>query len=671
LCGGYLKEQCMKELRFVLAVASLFVSAALDAATFQNITNWIGDGTNEAGFEIDWNFTGNTNDALLWGYRWNGAATGEQMLDALCAGDPRLYAEVSGNTQYGTALFGLGLHQSGDQNFLLNPPLAFGTDHLAVTNYNGVDDYRTNGIPGDFWQEGWYNLGYWAYFTSTEARLGADFTDWDYSGVGMTERILDNGDWDGWVFAWNFNTTYPVDPFPGTYVTNNTPHPTLRLVHGFDYTDGNTPASDLVILGNTLYGTASGGSNSTGVLFSVETNGTEFSELIFATNNGTSPAGDLALAGGTLYGTTRGAGFSGNGTVYSVAVGSSTIAAIYNFSATSNLTNFDGANPQCGLTVGDNNTLFGSASEGGIFGSGVLFSLNSSGSNFAILHPFTALDTNAFNADGYSPSIPMIFTKGILYGVVAEGGTGGTGTIFSMNEDGSGYKVLHDFSAYELPARTNADGALPDSPLILANDVLYGVANEGGFYNSGTIFSVGIDGSDFTNLYNFSSDTNGNNSDGAYPLGALVLDSNVLYGVTQEGGQHGQGTVYQINTNGSAFFALAQFPRLIQGMNAVGTSPQAGLIKVGDSLYGTTGNGGPGQGGTVCALDFPAPPLYLTATSNQLSVTWPVWAQKYVLETSTNLSSTNWQPVASGLSGTNFIFNAPIQGESAFFRLKK
>ena len=67
----------------------------------------IGFGTNQAGFEIDWN-NGTTNDAFLWGYRRNGDATGEQMLDALAAGDSRLYVEVSGGTQFGTALFGWG-----------------------------------------------------------------------------------------------------------------------------------------------------------------------------------------------------------------------------------------------------------------------------------------------------------------------------------------------------------------------------------------------------------------------------------------------------------------------------------------------------------------------------------------------------------------------------------
>ena len=79
----------------------------------------------------------------------------------------------------------------------------------------------------------------------------------------------------------------------------------------------------------------------------------------------------------------------------------------------------------------------------------------------------------------------------------------------------------------------------------------------------GCIFSIGTNGRNFTNLHNFSgTDGNNDNTDGAYPVGNLVLEGGMLYGVTQFGGPRGQGTVYQININGSEFYSLAQFPRL-------------------------------------------------------------------------------------------------------------
>jgi hypothetical protein len=178
----------------------------------------VGSGDNEAAFEIDWN-NGMANDTLIWGYRWNGSATGEQMLDAIVAADPQLYAEISVPGEYGTQVFGFGFHPSGDQNFQLSasstPALSFNSQHLASTAYDGsgVDYTRTAVTPGDFWQEGDLQTGYgadgnpddgyWSYFNSTDSRLTANPSDWDYASTGVTDRVLNNDDVDGWVFAFN------------------------------------------------------------------------------------------------------------------------------------------------------------------------------------------------------------------------------------------------------------------------------------------------------------------------------------------------------------------------------------------------------------------------------------------------------------------------------------
>jgi hypothetical protein len=201
----------MKKISSLLALAGLFVSSAVHADLFDNIQLWVGTGANEAAVEIDWN-NGTANDALIWGYRWNGTATGEQMLDAIVTADPRLYAEISEPTDYGTAVFGLGFHQSGDQNFQLSPALSFNSQHLAYTDYGGVNDSRTAVAAGDLWQEGWYNAGYWSYWLSTDVRVSANQSDWDFSDVGISSRVLDNGDVDGWSFAYNFNATPPATP---------------------------------------------------------------------------------------------------------------------------------------------------------------------------------------------------------------------------------------------------------------------------------------------------------------------------------------------------------------------------------------------------------------------------------------------------------------------------
>ena len=93
---------------------------------------------------------------------------------------------------------------------------------------------------------------------------------------------------------------------------------TFTNLHSFTSSrDGATPAAGLVLSGNTLYGTAySGGSSGNGTVFKVNTDGTGFTNLHNFTggSGGAEPLLDVILSGNTLYGTPDG-GSSGNGTV--------------------------------------------------------------------------------------------------------------------------------------------------------------------------------------------------------------------------------------------------------------------------------------------------------------------------------------------------------------------
>ena len=64
------------------------------AATFDDIQFWTGSGTNRAAVVIDWK-DGKNPGALLWGYRWNGAATGLDMLKGVVTADKRLFAHLA------------------------------------------------------------------------------------------------------------------------------------------------------------------------------------------------------------------------------------------------------------------------------------------------------------------------------------------------------------------------------------------------------------------------------------------------------------------------------------------------------------------------------------------------------------------------------------------------
>jgi uncharacterized repeat protein (TIGR03803 family) len=116
-----------------------------------------------------------------------------------------------------------------------------------------------------------------------------------------------------------------------------------------------------------------------------------------------------------------------------------------------------------------------------------------------------------------------------------------------MHTNGVAFKVLHHFSATDSTG-ANADGAAPCATLTLSGNVLYGTAPAGGTGASGTIYSVKTDGTQFKTLYSFEplNPSYGTNSDGAFPVAGLLLVGNSLYGTTFSGGPGSGGTVFAL-----------------------------------------------------------------------------------------------------------------------------
>ena len=179
-----------------------------------------------------------------------------------------------------------------------------------------------------------------------------------------------------------------------------------------DYTnsDGANPYAGLLLSGNTLYGTADdGGSSGNGTVFAVNTNGTGFTNLHSFTamsgasltnSDGAYPDADLILSGNTLYGTAGSGGSSGNGTVFKVNTDGTGFTNLHSFSAvpdSSPFTNSDGAYPDVGLIL-SGNTLYGTTHFGGSSGNGTVFAVNTDGTGFTNLHSFTA---------GLLPGLPL------------------------------------------------------------------------------------------------------------------------------------------------------------------------------------------------------------------------------------------------------------------------
>src|SRR5690348_10904569 len=106
---------------------------------------------------------------------------------------------------------------------------------------------------------------------------------------------------------------------------------------------------------------------------------------------------------------------------------------------------------------------------------------------------------------GAYPRCGLMLSGSTLYGTTYGGGSSGSGTIFKVNTDGTAFSVLHSFSALNFTTKgaINNDGANPVAGLVLSGNTLYGAASAGGPWGEGTLFSIAIDGTGFTILHNF------------------------------------------------------------------------------------------------------------------------------------------------------------------------
>ena len=253
----------------------------------------------------------------------------------------------------------------------------------------------------------------------------------------------------------------------------------------------------------------------------------------------------------------------------------------------------DGANPYYGAPVVSGSTLYGTT-DLGAGGGGVVFSVNTDGTGYTVLHTFTNTAP-----DGYQPLGSVVLSGAALYGTTYYGGsasgTSGNGIVFAVNVDGSGYQTLHSFA-------TTTNGYKPYGTVTVSGSILYGMT----YYSSGTgvgsVYSLNTDGSSYTNLHTFA----GGASDGSRPLGGtLTLSSGTLYGTTVHGGTGSSigtandGVVFAINTDGSGYTNLVNFT----GGTTNGANPYGSLTLVGTTLYGTTRIGGTANLGTIFSVN--------------------------------------------------------------------
>ncbi len=294
--------------------------------------------------------------------------------------------------------------------------------------------------------------------------------------------------------------------------------------------------------------------------------------------DGASPEAGLIALNGTLYGTTTYGGAHKYGTVFEVTPAGKE-RVLYAFRG-----KLDGANPEAGL-VNVSGALYGTTYNGGgtecsNAGCGTVFEVTTSGEE-RIVYRFKG------KPDGAKPVAELTDVNGSLYGTTTAGGTYGSGTVFEVTTSGKEL-VLHDFGL-------GSDGSQPQAGLLALNGMLYGTTAAGGAdAPNGTVFEITTSGKERV-LHSFAEAP-----DGADPRAGLVLLHNALYGTTYAGASiFDAGCVFEIDAAGVERI-VHWFPFFPVGY---GWGPQAGLLAIDGTLYGTTTMGGTdGKAGTIFAM---------------------------------------------------------------------
>jgi uncharacterized repeat protein (TIGR03803 family) len=301
-------------------------------------------------------------------------------------------------------------------------------------------------------------------------------------------------------------------------------------------------------------------------------------------SGGDNPLGSLIADGqGNLYGTTQYGG-SGYGVVFELTpntTGTWSEQVLYKFAGPPN----DGSYPSSALIFDGQGNLYGTTQVGGPYGAGTVFELSPGPGGVwseKVLYGFKPQSfggTDGFNlyADGLA-----FDGAGNLFGITTSGGAACyCGTVFELSPGSNGTwteKVIHRFTG-------GTDGGSPaGSTLVLdAAGNLYGVTNSGGTHDYGVVYELvrGTAGS-WTEkvLYAFP----GGNA-GAFPFGKLLFDSaGNLYGTTYY-------TAYELSPTSAGSWTIKTLHNFGGGTD--GANVQSGMVfdKAGN-LYGTTYRGG-------------------------------------------------------------------------------
>ncbi len=235
-------------------------------------------------------------------------------------------------------------------------------------------------------------------------------------------------------------------------------------------------------------------------------------------------------------------------------------------------------------SVGTAQDFWGLTANGGPEGNGTLFKTDTGGINLQVKYTFPCTS----NPGGTPFGDLLQASDGKLYGLTFSDQANNMGVLFKYDPVTATYTKLVNFLGA-------SNGANPYGSLIQAtNGKLYGMTSAGGTASAGTIFEFDPTGLTLTKLHDFDGGANGNK-----PYGSLIqLANGKMYGMTYQGGANTYGIIFEFDPAGPTFTTKYSFDGAANGGNCVGS-----LVLASNKLYGMTFEGGSNSGGVIFSYD--------------------------------------------------------------------
>ena len=331
----------------------------------------------------------------------------------------------------------------------------------------------------------------------------------------------------------------------------------------------------------------------------------------------------------------------------------------------------NGVRPQGPLLSDSQGNLFGTTFTGSVKGYGAVYELSPNAGGGKHWREEVIFHFNR-TAQGEAPESALISDgKGNLFGMTPAGGMESSGVAYELTPPASGTglwteTVLHNFGS-------GKDGAEPYGGLVLGPDgSLYGTTAYGGRKSSGTVFRLAPNSQAPTGWTESIIYTFDNGADGGYPYSTLAVDaSGTLYGVTLNGGNTGNGTVFSLTPPASGTkwkeSVLHSFDTPDDG-----AMPREGVtIDPAGNLFGTTEIGG--VNGWGVAYEVSPPAKHNGAWTEQVIYTFdadnggggPTYTT-LLRDASGTLYGTSSHPGEGTVNGTVFSLVPPTDGGTAW-----